>query len=185
MAYPGKLANATSSTGVTHELEELRVGVSELAECVACLLHTILFTRAPGPVRPAEAHCRFRPITYAYCPVAEVTRKVDAAIVQFQRHMTRHHSGGGHRITVMFFETRVNKALFGLVQNEEKVVWEKWTLPIRVLVHPSANPDEYHMQLESQLRHGMLQIVSTVQTDTQHIPIGIYDYELLVNDDVL
>lgn len=176
MAYP-----SAGSTASVHELEELRVGVSELAECVACLLHTILFTRAPGPVRPAEAHCRFRPITYAYCPVADVTRKVDAAIVQFQRAMTR-HAVNGHRISVVFYETRVNKALFGFVQNEEKIVWEKWTLPIRVLVHPSANPEEYQMQLESQLRHGMLQIISTVQTDIQHIPLGIYDYELLVND---
>ncbi|KAF0700418.1 Aste57867_9043 [Aphanomyces stellatus] len=183
MAYGGSNSTAAAggATATVHELEELRVGVSELAECVACLLHTILFTRAPGPVRPAEAHCRFRPITYAYCPVADVTRKVDAAIVQFQRHMSR-HSANGHRISIIFYETRVNKALFGFVQNEEKVVWEKWTMPIRVLVHPSANPDEYHMQLESQLRHGMLQIISTVQTDTQHIPLGIYDYELLVND---
>ncbi|CAK4680622.1 hypothetical protein LEN26_009733 [Aphanomyces euteiches] len=176
VGYPGSSSQVTQ-----HELEELRVGVSELAECVACLLHTILFTRAPGPVRPGEAHCRFRPITYAYCPVAEVTRKVDAAIVQFQRHMTRHHTNG-HRISIVFYETRVNKALFGFVQNEEKVVWEKWTLPIRVLVHPSTNLDEYHSQLENQLRHGMLQIISIVQTDTQAIPMGIYDYDLIVND---
>ncbi|OQR81902.1 hypothetical protein THRCLA_23279 [Thraustotheca clavata] len=167
---------------VVHELEELRVGVSELSDCVSCLLHSILFTRSPGPVHPADAHCRFRPITYAFVP--EVKKQVDTAILQFQqrnmRRQTNQRSSG--TITVVFYETRKKTAMFNFMATEDRIVFEKWIVPIRVLVHPPANPEEYCTQLESQLRHCMLHIIATVQSETQHIPNVMYDYELVINE---
>ncbi|EQC34428.1 hypothetical protein SDRG_08198 [Saprolegnia diclina VS20] len=165
---------------MVHELEELRVGLAELTDCVSCILHTIFFTRSPGPVHPADANCRFRPVTYAFVP--DVKKQVETAIQQFTQRNMRRQSGMNSNITVIFYETRKKSAMFNLYATEDRVVWEKWVLPIRVLVHPPANPDDYCTQLESQLRHSMLHVVMTVQKETLHIPTGMYDFDLIIND---
>ncbi|OQR85066.1 hypothetical protein ACHHYP_12374 [Achlya hypogyna] len=165
---------------MVHELEEIRVGISELSDCVSCLLHTIFFTRSPGPVHPADANCRFRPITYAFVP--DVKKQVETAILQFQQRNMRRQTGTATNITVIFYETRKKTAMFNFMATEDRIVWEKWVLPIRVLVHPPANPEDYYTTLESQLRHCMLHVIMTVQKETTHIPNVMYDFELVIND---
>jgi autophagy-related protein 101 len=47
-------------------LEEMELHANLLDEGLSSLLHTILFVRAPGPVRPQDAHCqKLAPLTYA------------------------------------------------------------------------------------------------------------------------
>ena len=47
-------------------LDEMELHSTLYEEALACLLHTILFVRAPGPVKPEDAHCtRLAPLTYA------------------------------------------------------------------------------------------------------------------------
>ena len=41
------------------------------------------------------------------------------------------------RMILSFFEKRTTQAFFGLVQNEEKVVFEQWVIPILVDINPS------------------------------------------------
>lgn len=42
------------------------------------------------------------------------------------------------RLILSFFEKRTTQAFFGLVQNQEKVVFEQWIIPI--LVDTTASP---------------------------------------------
>ncbi|KAG5191542.1 hypothetical protein JKP88DRAFT_285080 [Tribonema minus] len=52
-----------------HVLEEVELHESHVRDALQCLLHTILFVRAPGPLRPREAHCDYFDLTYArYAP---------------------------------------------------------------------------------------------------------------------
>ncbi|TMW65337.1 hypothetical protein Poli38472_007979 [Pythium oligandrum] len=68
-----------------HFLDEIPVSDSDLGDAVTCVLHTILFTRAPGPVRPSEASCHAFPnITYSLCAVGDVSRKVEHAVKAFE-----------------------------------------------------------------------------------------------------
>ena len=47
-------------------LREMELHADLYEEGLSCLLHTILFVRAPGPVRPQDAHCqKIAPLTYA------------------------------------------------------------------------------------------------------------------------
>lgn len=143
------------SSGTEHVLGELRVALADVGDAVTCLLHTILFTRAPGPVRPSEATCQAFPgVAYALCAVGDVGRKVDQAVRALEDSLASssnfHESvyggvssstsgysygGGGARgwLVVTFFERKVKKALFGLMSNEEKVVCEKWVLPVQIV----------------------------------------------------
>ena len=47
-----------------HRLPELELATNQVREALQCLLHTILFLRAPGPVVPQEVHCEGFNLTY-------------------------------------------------------------------------------------------------------------------------
>ena len=146
-----------------HVLDAIPVAAEDVGDAVTCLLHTILFTRAPGPVRPSEAACQAFPhITYALCAVGDVSRKVDHAVRSLEESTVvvgRGSSNGmaayGHAsrasmtssshvrqayVVVTFFERKVKKALFGLMSNEEKTVFETWIVPVTVTMSPAASP---------------------------------------------
>lgn len=164
-----------------HHVSEICVASGDLGDAVTCLLHTILFTRAPGPVRPSEATCHAFPnITYSLCAVGDVSRKVEHAVKLFEESLVAAaalgppapygHQGGGYYspqqqsqyggrrgsvggsggslgipsggsasgcLVVTFFERKVKKALFGLMSNEEKVLFEKWVVPVTVIAPAS------------------------------------------------
>lgn len=152
--YIGIRMTSPMSSGTEQVLGELHVALTDVTDAVTCLLHTILFARAPGPVRPSEATCQAFPgVAYALCAVGDVGRKVDQAVRALEDSLASssnfHESvyggvssstsgygyGGGARgwIVVTFFERKVKKALFGLMSNEEKVVCEKWVLPVQIV----------------------------------------------------
>lgn len=154
-----------------HVLDELPCSPEDAGDAVTAVLHTILFTRAPGPVRPSEATCQaFPSVSYSLCAVGDVSRKVDLAVKVFEESVIQgaavlggpaaagigsgfmtssqfhyqqqpyggiegagnNRAGGFGCLVVTFFERKVKKALFGLMSNEEKVVFEKWILPVNV-----------------------------------------------------
>ncbi|CAI5740054.1 unnamed protein product [Peronospora destructor] len=200
------LASAGGATGIgssdamswkEHVLDEIPVAAEDVGDAVTCLLHTILFTRAPGPVRPSEASCQAFPnITYALCAVGDVSRKVDHAVRSFEESAV---VGGGSSysigasssflmtpygqpsmtsmassnvrgakngyIVVTFFERKVKKALFGLMSNEEKTVFEKWILPVTVTSSPAASQEERELcagETEAALQNALLHILTAV-----------------------
>lgn len=159
------LGGAGAGAGVPwkeHVLDEVPCAAEDVGDAVTALLHTILFTRAPGPVRPSEATCQAFPnISYSLCAVGDVGRKVDLAVKVFEESIVAgaavlggpsgvssfmsasasqpyggqdgaSRAGGSGCLVVTFFERKVKKALFGLMSNEEKVVFEKWIVPVNV-----------------------------------------------------
>mmetsp|Transcript_9782 Transcript_9782/g.12023 ORF Transcript_9782/g.12023 Transcript_9782/m.12023 type:complete len:147 (-) Transcript_9782:653-1093(-) len=49
---------------VEHSLPELELSTGQVREALQCILHTILFIRAPGPVAPRDIHCEGFDLTY-------------------------------------------------------------------------------------------------------------------------
>lgn len=177
-----KSAHGSTTSWKEHVLDNITVPAEDMGDAITCLLHTVLFTRAPGPVRPSEASCQAFPnITYALCAVGDVSRKVDHAVRSFEESAVGGQSlaavggsrsstgtlggalmasngqpllnsaGGtsssircGHRgyVVVTFFERTVKKALFGLMSNEEKTVFEKWIVPVTVASSSAASQGE-------------------------------------------
>ncbi|KAF4324485.1 hypothetical protein BBO99_00000153 [Phytophthora kernoviae] len=83
-------------------------------------------------------------------------------------------------IVVSFFERKVKKALFGLMSNEEKTVFEKWILPVTVTSSPAASHEERELcagETEAALQNALLHILTAVQS-IEHIPIAMYDFEI-------
>ena len=148
-----------------HHLPELELGTGQVREALQCLLHTILFIRAPGPVAPRDVHMEDFDLTYtriasvpqqqasrtqpgassgsisSHVPAADndVDQKVDDAIDKFLQSLT---PIGPELlqgcINLSFFERRSSRQLFGLVSHEERVTWETWV--IRVVVNTTPRP---------------------------------------------
>ncbi|TDH71334.1 hypothetical protein CCR75_004682 [Bremia lactucae] len=197
----------TAASWKEHILDPIPVAAEDVGDAVTCLLHTILFTRAPGPVRPSEATCQAFPnITYALCAVGDVSRKVDHSVRSFEELVVLGGSNfvmgvssgmipaygqtpltsskvrgatSGYMV-VTFFERKVKKALFGLMSNEEKTIFEKWVIPVTVTSSPAASQEERELcagETEAALQNTLLHILTAVQS-IDHIPVAMYDFEI-------
>jgi autophagy-related protein 101 len=202
---------ASSGPWKEHVLDEIPVVDSDLGDAATCLLHTVLFTRAPGPVRPSEATCHAFPnISYSLCAVGDVSRKVEHAVKTFEESISasahddldgavsggygvsRNSFGSSQRLppqaasvgsagclVVAFFERKIEKALFGLMSNEEKIYFEKWIVPVRVAPTPPS-PAQYEAATratEMALQHALLHILAAVQ-HVDHVSSKMYDFEV-------
>lgn len=62
-------------------LEEIELHSSLLEEGLSCLLHTIIFVRHPGSVRPVDFSCtQLAPLTFAKCGLPNADTRVKSAI---------------------------------------------------------------------------------------------------------
>lgn len=137
---------------------------SQAREGVQCLLHTVLFARAPSAVRPRDAYCRSLDLTFARCGEPDVDKTVDDVLDAFMRALAPAGTffisacfsvlSSSTRFAVdscvpgpelskatlllSFFERRVSKSFWGFGSTEEKVVWEQWKIPF--LINHSALP---------------------------------------------
>lgn len=119
---------------------------------------------------------------------SDLDRKVDDSIETFIRTLTPigPELMAGN-LAVSFFERRSKNKLFGLVNQEEKVVWEQWIL--RVLVNNTPRPmgeDEASVierqriqdTAEGMLKAVLLKVFELAGSDTDHIPPVMYDFEI-------
>lgn len=114
-----------------HVLEEIPVCLEELGDALRCILHSILFVRAPGAVRPSETTCDYFNITFARVGVRDVDLHVDGGIESLKNYLVANQTQRG-KLVVNFFERQVKKALFGLMSNEERSICEKWIIPVSI-----------------------------------------------------
>ena len=150
-----------------YRLPELETSTSGTREALQAIIHTILFIRSPGPVAPYDVQCESFQLSYTRIatdnddtssyssphvrPSSSSSRrpqqqhynnhfdKVDDSIETFLRALTPigPELMAGN-LAVSFFERRTKNKLFGLVSQEEKVVWEQWIL--RVVVNNTPKP---------------------------------------------
>mmetsp|Transcript_32764 Transcript_32764/g.48527 ORF Transcript_32764/g.48527 Transcript_32764/m.48527 type:complete len:234 (-) Transcript_32764:111-812(-) len=199
-----------------HHLPELELATGQVREALQCILHTILFIRSPGSVVPHDVECDGFDLTYTRIASdsnhnnmnpsssnntgtaassvtsrmhSNVEKKVDDAIESFLRSLSQIGpelmSGC---LILSFFERRASKQLFGLVQHEERVVWEQWIL--RVVVNNTPRPitndsaaviERQRIQdtAEGMLRAVMLKVFElTAGGGIEHVPPVIYEFEI-------
>ena len=121
-----------------HELEF--VGTIEAREGLSCILHTVLFCRAPGPFRPQTVYAEHFDLAYCRVGCSSVTRTVECAVDSLLARESLVSAGPDllrGDFVLSFFERRHSKTLFGLVSNEEKITWEQWTTPFLVSIRPA------------------------------------------------
>ena len=120
---------------------------------------------------------------------SDLERKVDESIETFLRSLTPigPELMAGN-LTVSFYERRARQKLFGLVHQEEKVIWEQWIL--RVVVNNTPRPmgeDEASVierqriqdTAEGMLKSVLLKVFDLAGENIDHIPPVMYDFEII------
>eukprot|EP00762_Andalucia_godoyi_P003567 ANDGO_04266.mRNA.1 Autophagy-related protein 101 len=127
----------TMSSHQVFTLDVTGVPKSLFCDVLRCLLHTILFQRAVGIVKPREMEPESLPgVTFVQNDDPELDAIVEEKLNLFNKALETTANMPEHvQIHVTFYERHVRKGLFG--KSEERVVFEQWIVPIQ-LVHGTA-----------------------------------------------
>lgn len=172
------------------ELALLTVEQYQIQEVLRCLLHTILFNRALGPVKPCEVESELFELSYVQCGDAEVERTIEDKVHRLGQWVDRNP---GKRVTVAlsFFEKRYKQNWFA--KHEERLYWEQWR------VHLDVKPQEADPQpgdgasarraLQTSLQACVLELLRLVNDRREHIPpvvsseVVCFPYEITLPSD--
>ncbi|XP_031481872.1 autophagy-related protein 101 isoform X1 [Nymphaea colorata] len=167
-------------------LKELEVEAIEIPEVLRCILHTIVFHRALGLVRPKDVDSELFDITYVQCGDAELEKKIEEKIDQFIAWVEKHPNKKS-QICLSFFEIK-NKQATWFSNKIERSYWEHWYIYMNVVPSKSHAGKSHHAKarkdslevaeertarrasLETTLREVLFQIVRFVDEKKDHIP---------------
>jgi autophagy-related protein 101 len=96
---------------------------------VAGILHTIMFNRALGLVRPREVDSELFEITY--CGDAATEKKIEEKIDLFLAWVEKHPNKKS-QVCLSFYETR-NKQMAWFSSKVERLYWEQWCIQLQVI----------------------------------------------------
>ncbi|KAG4943796.1 hypothetical protein JHK85_048442 [Glycine max] len=172
------------------QLKELELEHFEIRESngVAGILHTIVFHRALGLVRPKDVDLELFDVTYVQCGEAELEKKIDEKIEQFVCWVEKHPNKKS-QICLSFYEVK-NKQASWFSNKIERLYWEQWYINLNVAQHPKAHSSKYHHSkvvdpgvegaledrnarsaaLEASLREVLFQIIKFVNEKKDHVP---------------
>lgn len=174
------------------ELQELEVESYQIREVLRCLLHTIMFTRALGLVRPRDVDSELFDITYVQCGDPTIERKIEEKIDSFCSWVEKNPSKKG-QVCLLFYEKR-NKAMMAWFGSKvERLYWEQWSIPLSLAgpAHEEPPPplsradsprprslsmgcrpasEERRRRLEAALQDAMVRILTIVNEKKDHIP---------------
>ena len=196
-------------------LEELELPHSILKEGISALLHTLLFLRAPNQIKPCDSFVPGLGLSYLKCgnglqglssssssssssqqdfiPVI-ASEEVDESVVLALKCMMNCLTAVGPNLyrsvlILSFYEFRETKGFFGLINNNEKVVFERWKIPILVnenssvpsntITNPnlSITPSQEILLAREQIQLRLLYIIE-VASYVDHVPPSLYEYEI-------
>lgn len=158
----------------------------EIREVLRCILHTIVFHRALGLVRPKDVDCELFEITYVHCGDTELDKKIEEKIDQFMIWVEK-HPNKKCQVSLSFYEVK-NKQPTWFSNKIERLYWEQWYINLHV-VTPKAHGKSHHSKvpvnsggneleesssrrasLEASLREVMFHIIKFVNDKKDHIP---------------
>lgn len=113
----------------TFNLPALDVEQHHVRGVLRCLLHTIVFNRALGFVKPKDVDSDLFEITYVQCGDPHVEQLIEEKISAFITWTDRHPGKRG-QVVLSFYEKRRKQAWFA--KQEERLYWEQWVISINV-----------------------------------------------------
>ncbi|XP_062157339.1 autophagy-related protein 101 [Alnus glutinosa] len=170
------------------QLKELEVEHFEIGEVLRCILHTIVFHRALGLVRPKDIDLELFEITYVQCGDAELENKIDEKIEQFIGWVEKHPNKKS-QICLSFYEVK-NRQPSWYFNKVERQYWEQWYINLNVVQHTKAHSSKFNHSkavvdpgesaaeersarraaLEASLREVLFQIIKFVNEKKDHVP---------------
>ncbi|GAA0176358.1 hypothetical protein LIER_29364 [Lithospermum erythrorhizon] len=170
------------------QLKELEVEHFQIREVLRCILHTILFHRALGLVKPKDIDLELFDITYVQCGDVELERKIEEKIDLFIDRVEK-HPNKKNQICLSFYEVKNRQATW-FTNKVERLYWEQWYINLYVVQHPKPQHGKSHHSkilvdpgesmseertarraaLESSLREILFHIIKFVNEKKDHVP---------------
>ncbi|CAG8500539.1 5282_t:CDS:2 [Acaulospora morrowiae] len=145
---------------------DLTIDRDFVAEVLRAILHTILFYRVFGNIRPKEVD--LLDITYSAIDDPEIEKAVEDKVEQFKSNLENNGSHKG-QIAVMFHEKRTKKAWFS--KSEEEICWEQWAVTITTTICPTDRERlRIRKEMDRQLSSCLFDIIRFVNDKKDHIP---------------
>jgi len=152
------------------------------------MLHTIVFHRALGLVRPKDVDSELFDITYVQCGDPDLERKIEEKIDQFVSWVEKHPNKKS-QMCLSFYEDR-NKPAVWFTNKVERFRWEQWYISINVISPKISGSKSHHGKalvvdsgdtmmeeknachaaLELALQGVLFQIIRLVNEKRDHIP---------------
>ena len=160
-----------------HQLAPLRCEAFQAKEVMRAVLHTVLFTRALGVVRPRDVDCEMFDLSYATCGDEGVDAAVEARLDALQAwlHRKTRERGETHaRVTLSFHE--LNDETEKRPEKRPTSCWEQWRVPLEILVlddeeHHSVKPrEQLWLELRDTLRGAIQHVIGLAGERKDHIP---------------
>lgn len=155
-------------------LETVSIHLGLLPDVLRALIHTIVFQRSVGYVKPMEIEVESIPgLLYVRNDDPSLDALVEEKIALFCRALETTVNVPEHvQVIVTFFERHVRKGIFG--KSEERVTFEQWVLPFQLVhmqnVAASAMNRSPGSTLNQLISKRMLEIVRLSDTKKDHLP---------------
>eukprot|EP00965_Chrysotila_dentata_P111018 3669370-Pleurochrysis_carterae.AAC.2 len=113
------------------DLDELTVERNQVKEVLKILLHSIIFQRALGESREREIDSALFELSYVCCDSRLVHLKVEEHAEAFWSALDTTPTVRVQS-SIAFVERRVRPTAFSFFRTEERVIWERWNIPLTV-----------------------------------------------------
>jgi len=173
------------------KLEEVELHASLLDEGLSAILHTILFVRDPSSeVKPIDVVCsKLGPLTYAKCGgrkdihdhVKESIKLLLSQLAPVGPNLKK------STLLLQFYDQREAQKFFGLFTTAEKVIFERWHIPVRVDETTFHKTDIEQQNIEKahfiqyareQIERSILNIIEQSSSIDHIPPTSLYQYDI-------
>eukprot|EP01104_Vermistella_antarctica_P009624 TRINITY_DN2489_c6_g1_i1.p1 TRINITY_DN2489_c6_g1~~TRINITY_DN2489_c6_g1_i1.p1 ORF type:complete len:207 (-),score=41.36 TRINITY_DN2489_c6_g1_i1:76-696(-) len=145
-------------------LDEIVVPRKWLIECLRCLVHTVVFHRAFGTVKPREVLVEPLDLVYARVDSPGMESRIERQLADFEGKVLGDPSIQVAQVIMSWVEERETRNLFGMA-SKEAIRWEQWIFSFR-LKDEGVSSESVHTDLQKAL----IYILRTVNDHKSHIP---------------
>ncbi|GBF95769.1 hypothetical protein Rsub_08205 [Raphidocelis subcapitata] len=162
-------------------LPVVEVELHQVREVCRAALHTIVFNRALGHVRPVDVDSELFDVTYVKCGDPEVDAVLEARISEFVGFIERQKAQDIAQLRLSFYEKRRRQASWLLPAQDERLYWEQWLLNLTVVSPDPFTQDHTSLtytdaagvrqaRLQSAVEGLLAAVVRAVNDKRHHIP---------------
>ncbi|EGC35294.1 hypothetical protein DICPUDRAFT_87909 [Dictyostelium purpureum] len=143
-------------------LEEINLQYSQLKEVVQCILHSILFQRSLGTVKPRDMTLDCVEFSYVKADDPTSSKNIEDKSEELLSSIIKRKAKTA-QLSISFYEKRAKTNFF--TTTTENVCWEQWIISFRLV------PTMDQKTLFSQLTDSVNKIIENVNQDKNIPPI--------------
>eukprot|EP00879_Flechtneria_rotunda_P004058 GHRR01004301.1.p1 GENE.GHRR01004301.1~~GHRR01004301.1.p1 ORF type:complete len:212 (+),score=52.76 GHRR01004301.1:169-804(+) len=160
-------------------LSAIEVELHQVREVLRCVLHTIMFNRSLGQVRPVEVDSELFDVTFVHCGDPAVDAHLESKISEACSFFEKKPQEVA-QLCLSFYEPR-RRQVGWWGKQDEKLYWEKWMINLCIVQSDVFTQDHHSFaytnarsvrqaQRQAQLEALLSEVITRVNEKRAHIP---------------